>query len=79
MADFILKNNYFEFNEQISNKFLVALLVPSLAPRYACLFMYKIETAFLETQELQPWVWFRYIDSIFLFGHMVSKTSNFFE
>ena len=27
--------------------------------------MDKIETAFLETQELQPLVWFRYIDDIF--------------
>ena len=27
--------------------------------------MDKIETAFLETQELQPLVWFRYIDNIF--------------
>ena len=35
--------------------------------------MDKIEAAFLETQELQPLVWFRYIDGIFLSEHMVSK------
>ena len=27
----------------------------------------KFETAFLETQELQPLVWFRYINNIFFF------------
>ena len=42
------------------------LLVLSLPPPYACLFMDKIETAFIETQELQPLLWFRYIDNIFL-------------
>ena len=35
--------------------------------------MDKIEIAFIETQDLQPLVWFRYIDDIFLSGHMVSK------
>ena len=50
----------------------------TFAPPYACLFMDKIETAFLETQELQPLVWSRYIDDIFLSGHMVSKNFKLF-
>ena len=30
-----------------------------------CLFMDKFETSFLETQQKQSLVWFRYIDDIF--------------
>ena len=40
--------------------------------------MDKTETAFLETQELQPLKWFRYIDGIFLSGHIVSKNFKHF-
>ena len=40
--------------------------------------MDKIEAAFLEAQELQPLVWFRYIDDIFLSTHMVSKDFKLF-
>ena len=65
MADFVLKNNYFELNKQIKQQISGTAIVTKLAPPYACLFMNKMETAFLETQEKQPSVWFRYIDDIF--------------
>ena len=65
MADFVLKNNYFEFNGQIKQQISGTAIGTKFAPPYACLFMDKIETAFLETQQLQPLVWFRYIDDIF--------------
>ena len=32
------------------------------APPYACIFMDKVETDFLESQKLKPMVWFRYTD-----------------
>ena len=32
--------------------------------------MDKVETSFLETQEMKPLVWFRNIDYMFLFGPM---------
>ena len=65
MADFVLKNNYFEFNWQIKQQISGIAIGTKFAPPYACLFIDKIETAFLETQELQPLVWFRYMDDIF--------------
>ena len=34
-------------------------------PTYACISMDEIETKFLQTQEFQPLVWFRYIDDVF--------------
>ena len=40
--------------------------------------MDKIETAFLETQQLQPLVWFRYIDDIFfIWTHGEQELQNF--
>ena len=65
MADFVWKNNFFEFNGQIKQQISATTIGTKFAPLYACLFMDKIEMAFLETQELQPLVWFRYIDNIF--------------
>ena len=78
MADFVLKNNYFELNKQIKQQISGTAIGTKLAPPCACLFMDKIETAFLETQELQPLVWFRYINDIFLSRHRVSKDFKLF-
>ena len=58
MADFVLKNNYFKFNGQIKQQISGTVLHPFL-------FMDRVETAFLETLELQPLVWFGYINDIF--------------
>ena len=65
MGDFVLKNSYFKFNGQIKQQISGTAIGAKLAPLYACLFIDKIETAFLETQESQPLVWFRCIDGIF--------------
>ena len=78
IADFVLKNSYFEFNDQIKQQISGTAIGTNFASPYACLFIDKIETAFLETQELQPLMWFRYIDGIFLSGHIVSKNFKHF-
>ena len=67
MADFVLKNNYFEFNGQIKQQLSGTVIGTKFSPPYACLVMDKIETAFLEIQELQPLAWFRYADDIFFY------------
>ena len=64
MAYFVLRNNYFDFNGQIKQQISTTSIGTKFAPPYACLFIDKIETAFLETQELQLSAWFRYIDKI---------------
>ena len=38
----------------------------NFAPTYACIFMDEVETEFLKSQELQPFLWLRYIRDIFL-------------
>lgn len=56
MIDFVLDNMYFGFNKQIKQQISVIAIGARLGPHYACLFMNKIETALLVTQELQPLV-----------------------
>ena len=36
------------------------------APRYACIFIDAVETEFLSSQYLQPFLWLRYIDDLIL-------------
>ena len=65
MAKFVLKNNYLEFNDKIKQQILGTAIRTKFAPPYACIFMEEVETSFLDTQELKPLVWFRYIDDVF--------------
>ena len=80
MADFVLKNHYFELelNGQIKQQISGTAVGTKFSPPYECLFTDKIVTAFLETQKLQTLVWFRYIDNTFLSGHMVNKNFKLF-
>ena len=50
MADFVLKNNYFEFNRQIKQHISGTATSTKFAPPYACWSTDKTETASLETQ-----------------------------
>ena len=65
MAEFVLKNNYFEFGNKIKQQISGTAIGTKFAPPYACIFMSDLETKFLESQHLQPLVWLRYIDDIF--------------
>ena len=47
------------------------------APSYTCIFMDEMETNFLKTQQLQPFIWVGCIDDIFLYGHMVKNNLNY--
>ena len=52
MAEFVLKNNFFEFNGEVKKQKSGKAIVMKFAPPYACLFMDEEETAFLKSQEL---------------------------
>ena len=65
LAEFVLKNNFFEFNGDIVHQVSGTAIGTKFAPSYACIFMDFIETQFLEGESSQPWVWLRYIDGIF--------------
>ena len=65
MARFVLENNYFEFNGDFKKQISGTAIGTKFALPHACIFMDDLETKFLQSQSLQPLVWFRYIDDIF--------------
>ena len=70
LAEFILKNNLFEFNDKVKQQISGTAIGTKFAPPYAYIYMDKTETDFLKTRDLQLFVWLRYIDDIFLYGRM---------
>ena len=58
MAEFILKNNFVEFETKI-------ILIYVCSP-YACFLMDRTENDFLDSEIVKPWLWLRYIDDIFV-------------
>ena len=65
MADFVLKNNLFEFDRKFYQQISGTAIGAKFAPPYACIFMDFIETEFLKMQAIKPWLWKRFIDDIF--------------
>ena len=70
LAEFVLKSNLFELKNENKKQISGTAIGTKFAPPYAYIYMDKTKTDFLKTQELQPFVWSRYIDDIFLFGRM---------
>ena len=65
MTEFILKNNFFEFETKIIQQISGAAIATMFVPSYACLFMDRIENDILDSELVNPWLWLRYIDDIF--------------
>ena len=80
MAEFALKNNFFEFNNQIKQQIFGTAIGTKCAPTYAGIFMDKVETEFLETQTDKLFWSVRYIDDIFfIWTHGQEKLKVFLE
>ena len=80
MASFVLKNNLFEFNGKVKQQVPGTTIGTKFVPTYACIFMDKIESDFLKTQEAKPLVWYRYIDDVFfIWTHGEQKPNSFLE
>ena len=56
MAEFVLKNNYFQFLEKVFQQISGTAIGTKFAPPYACIFMDQVESKFLQTQKFQPLV-----------------------
>ena len=56
MAEFVLKNNYFEFGNKIKQQISGTAIGTKFALPYACIFMSDLATKLLEGQHLQPLV-----------------------
>ena len=80
MAEFVLKNNVFEFNSKVFQQISGTAIGTKFAPPYACIYMDRVEQDFLETQELQPLLWLRYIDdTFFIWTHAKEELKKFME
>ena len=80
MAEFVLKNSFFEFNGLVKEQISGTAIGTKCAPSYACIFMDEFETKFIESQQNKPLVWFRYIDDIFfIWTHGEEKLKSFLE
>ena len=78
MAEFVLKNNYFQFSDKVYKQISGTAIGTKFAPPYACIFMDQVESKFLQTQKFQTLVWFRYIDDIFfILTHGENSLKNF--
>ena len=65
MAEFFLKNSCFEISEKVFRQISRAAIATKFRPPYACIFMEETESSFIKTQQLQRFIWLRYIDDIF--------------
>ena len=70
LAEIVLKNNIFEFDEKTFRQVHRTAIGTKFAPPYAILFMADLEEKILSAFEEKPMMWWRYIDNIFLFGNM---------
>ena len=70
MAEFVLKNNIFEFNGNVKQQVAGTAIGTKFAPLYACIYMDEVETEIVKKQELNPLLWFRcMIDIFFIWNH----------
>ena len=78
MANFVLKNNFFEFNGELKRQESGTAIGTKFAPPYVCTFMDAAETEFVTSQYLQPSIWLQYIDDIFfIWTHAEEKLVHF--
>ena len=80
MAEFVLKNNFFEFDSLFKQQSSWTAIGTKCPPTYACIFIDKVETEILETQRDEPFWWVRYIDNIsFVWTNGKEKLKVFLE
>ena len=78
LAEIVLKNNIFEFDEKTYRQLRGTAIGTKMAPPYAILFLAELEEGFLKNCKFKPEVWFRYIDDIFMvWTHGEEKLQEF--
>ena len=80
LTECVLKNNIFEHNESYFKQIQGTAIGTKMAPPYAILFMSELEETFLASSPLKPFVWWRYIDDIFMiWQHGEEKLKDFLK
>ena len=65
LAEIVLKNSIFQFNEKTLKKLRGTAIGTKFAPPYAIIFMADLQERILKDIELKPRIWWSYIDDIF--------------
>ena len=65
LAEIVLKNNIFGFNEKTFKQKRGTAIGTKFAPPFAIFFMADLEEKMLEIFEKKAMIWWRYIDDIF--------------
>ena len=80
MTEFVLRNNYFEFNGKVKQQISGTAIGTKCAPTYACKYMDKFENGFLSLRIDKPLVWLRYIHVVFIvYTHGEKELHKFME
>ena len=80
LAECVLKNNFFEHNSHFFKQLRGTAIGTKMAPPYAIIYMDEFERGFLDNYYLKPFVWWRYIDDIFmLWQHGEDELKKFLE
>ena len=69
LLELVLNNNHFELNGKHYHQMSGTAMGKTLAPSYANLFMNKSEEKYVYSYPLQPKLWRRFIDDIFIIWH----------
>ena len=64
LAEIVLKNNFFEFNQKTFKQVRGNAIGTKFASPYAVLFMTDLDEKILNVFEEKPMIWWRYIDDI---------------
>ena len=78
LAEVVLKNNIFEFDEKTFKQKRGTAIATKFAPPYAFLFMADFEEKMLESFEKKPMISWRYIDDIFFIWKRGQKSLKVF-
>ena len=77
LADIVLKNNYFQFLDKTFKQKRGTAIGTKFAPPYSILFMADLEKRLLSDIDLKRYIWWRYIDVIFLIWEHGEKSLKF--
>ena len=80
LIQLVLENNHFQFNKENYMQKVGTAMGSPMAPSYASLFMGKLEKDFLESRDLVPSVWLRFLDDIFMvWDHSLESLHSFID
>ncbi len=78
LAKFVLEHNYFSFGSCFYWQCSGTAMGTKMAPNYANVFMSRLEEQFLGQCQLEPFLYLRYIDDIFIIWHHGRATLEIF-